>query len=91
MWKKPEMPLLHLHGPMSPVDISIVSTVDQGDEQISPLTPLGMNVSLLVLPGASAREQDRMLMECITRHIISYSVFYFSFGISSESVSDQAH
>lgn len=49
-----------------------------------------MNASLLVLPEASARVQDRMLIKC-TRHIISHSVFYLLFEISSALVSYQAH
>lgn len=44
-----------------------ISTVDQGDDQINLLLPLGMNASLLVLPEASAREQNWMLIKCITR------------------------
>ena len=39
----------------------------QGDDQINLLLPLGMNASLLVLLEASAREQNWMLIKCITR------------------------
>lgn len=66
VWEKSETPLLHHHGLLSPADLTFyVSTVDQPDGQMSPLTPLRMNASSLVLPASSAKEQERMLIKCI--------------------------
>lgn len=64
-----------------------ISTVDQGDDQINLLLPLGMNVSLLVLPEASTREWNWMLIKCIRRsHCKTFCILLLIWNIVSINV-----
>lgn len=91
VWEKSETLLLHLHGLVSPVDLSLLCIYCGPMRWANQFLDAFRNEYLpLVLPEAFAREQARMLVNVLQGHVTSHSVFY-SFEIPSASMSYLAH